>query len=238
MTARSRAGHLVVTVSVMGFTAALPPAAPAQGAGASYPRMAPIEQYRMTPSAEITLARSAAPASISGDAAVLVLGATGYETAAQGRNGFVCLVERSWANDVGNAGFWNPKMRGPTCYNPAAVRSVLPAYLTRTEWVLSGLPEEKIAERSRAVAGANGIQPDVGAMCYMLSRDGYLGDDVGGPWHPHLMFFLPRTPAAAWGANVEHSPVFFNDVGSSAYTTFMVTVARWSDGARDSTSRN
>jgi hypothetical protein len=50
------------------------------------------------------------------------------------------------------------------------------------------------------------------------------------------MFFLPRTPSTPWGANVEHSPVFINDVAGSPYTTFFVTVARWSDGAQDSAS--
>ncbi|MEO8923218.1 MAG: hypothetical protein ABI330_10420 [Caldimonas sp.] len=43
------------------------------------------------------LARSAGPPAISTDAAVLVLGARGYETSVQGKNGFVCFVQRSWA---------------------------------------------------------------------------------------------------------------------------------------------
>jgi hypothetical protein len=50
-----------------------------------YPRMAPIEQYLMDKTAEIQLARSAAPESISRDATVLVLGRQGYETAVEGR---------------------------------------------------------------------------------------------------------------------------------------------------------
>ena len=235
---RSKAGRLVSGMSVVGFAALLPASGRAQGAAASYPNMAPIEQYRMASSAEVALARSAAPDSISGNAEVLVLGATGYESTAKGKNGFVCMVQRSWANDFGDPGFWNPKLRGPICFNPAAARSVLPLYLTRTQWVLSGLSETTMEERSRAVTGATGITPEAGAMSYMLSKAGYLGDEVGGPWHPHLMFFLPRTPSAAWGANVEHSPVFINDVAGSPYTTFFVTVARWSDGAQDSTSRN
>ena len=70
----------------------------AQDAKTAYPVMAPIEQYReASASAEIALARTAAPTSISGDASVLVLGNHGYETAVKGKNGFVCLVWRSWA---------------------------------------------------------------------------------------------------------------------------------------------
>jgi hypothetical protein len=45
--------------------------------------------------AEIALARSAAPDAISRDAEVLVLGRNGYQTAVTGKNGFVCVVERS-----------------------------------------------------------------------------------------------------------------------------------------------
>jgi hypothetical protein len=64
---------------------------------AAYPAMAPVEQYRMASRQdEIALARTAAPASISAEAEVLVLGSQGYETAVKGKNGFVCFVERSW----------------------------------------------------------------------------------------------------------------------------------------------
>lgn len=219
-------------VAVIGLTAALATSARGQAVATSYPSMAPIEQYRMTRAAEIALAKSAAPDSIANDATVLVLGASGYERAATGKNGFVCVVERSWANDFGNADFWNPKVRGPICFNAAAARSVLADYLNRTTWVLAGLPTAAMEARSRVST------PAVGAMCYMLSQDGYLGDNVGGPWHPHLMFFLPRTPAAAWGANVAHSPVRLYDAAGAAYTTFLVVVEHWSGGARDSASVN
>src|SRR3974390_312352 len=62
----------------------------------AYPEMAPAAQYRIgKPQDEVALARSAAPASISADAEVLVLGRNGYETAVKGKNGFVCFVEGS-----------------------------------------------------------------------------------------------------------------------------------------------
>ncbi len=88
--------------------------------------MAAIEQYRSANAAdEIALARSAAPAAISGDAEVLILGSHGYESAVKGKNGFVCIVERSWATDFDDAEFWNPKIRAPICFNAPSVRSVL-----------------------------------------------------------------------------------------------------------------
>ncbi len=95
---------------------------------AAYPTMAPVEQYRVAgASEEIALSRSAAPVSISGDASVLTLGDHGYDTAYQGKNGFVCLVQRSWAAGFDEPEFWNPKLRSPICFNPAAARTVLPS---------------------------------------------------------------------------------------------------------------
>ena len=65
----------------------------AQQAQTAYLKMAPLEQYLMADrNAEMALARSAAPESISRDAEVLVLGRHGYETAVKGKNGFVCMV--------------------------------------------------------------------------------------------------------------------------------------------------
>src|SRR5499427_4435532 len=97
-----------------------------------YPKMAPVDQYLMERNAEIQLARSAAPDSISRDATVLVLGRQGYETAIEGKNGFVCKVERSWMASFDWPEFWNPKVRGADCLNPQAARSILPiAFLRR-----------------------------------------------------------------------------------------------------------
>src|SRR5271168_974759 len=102
----------------------------AQDTKIPYPSMAPLEQYLMPDrNEEIKLARSAAPDSISGEAEVLVLGKAGYETAVPGKNGFVCLVERSWTAGINDSNFWNPKTRGPLCLNPPAVRSYLPRVL-------------------------------------------------------------------------------------------------------------
>jgi hypothetical protein len=70
--------------------------AQAQDPKTPYPSMAPFDQYLMERTAEIALERSAAPESISQDAEVMVLGQHGYETVVTGKNGFVCVVERSW----------------------------------------------------------------------------------------------------------------------------------------------
>ena len=97
----------------------------AQDAATPYPKMAPIDQYLMADqAAEMALARSAAPESISRDAEVLVLRRHGYETAVQGKNGFVCVVGRGWSA-AADPDYWNPKVRVPMCVNAAAARTYL-----------------------------------------------------------------------------------------------------------------
>ena len=203
----------------------------AQETKALYPAMAPVEQYRSAD--EVALARSAANEAVSRDAEVLVLGSRGYETAAKGTNGFVCVVERSWAVNFDNPQFWNPKLRAPHCFNAAAARSVLPAYLKRTELVLSGMPKDQVeVQMKEAVAKKVFGAPEQGAMCYMMSKQGYLNDDAGH-WHPHLMFFLPPTEPAAWGAGMKGSPIFASKDPAGRMTVFMVPVGKWSDGTPD-----
>ena len=205
----------------------------AQPAKAPYPAMAPVEQYRMASAEEVALARSAANEAVSRDAEVLVLGSHGYETAVKGTNGFVCMVERAWANDFDNAEFWNPKMRAPHCFNAAAARSVLPAYLERTKLVLSGWTKEQVEERMKAAVAKKVFgTPEPGSMCYMMSKQGYL-NDTDGHWHPHLMFFLPPTEGASWGANLKGSPVFATTGAPEPVTIFLVPVTRWSDGTME-----
>lgn len=198
-----------------------------------YPAMAPAERYRMAdPRDEIELARTAAPPSVSADAAVLVLGKLGYETAVKGSNGFVCFVERSWTAGFDDPEFWNPKIRAPNCFNPPAVRSVLPQYLQRTEWALSGIGRAQMIEKARAAfASGQFVTPEVGSLSFMLSRRGRLGDDAAGPWLPHVMFFVSHGQAPVWGAGLEASPVLGADAGPFEPTVLFVPVRAWSDGS-------
>jgi hypothetical protein len=196
-----------------------------------YPAMAQIGQYHVASSAEeIALARSAAQKSISADAEVLTLGDHGYETAVKGKNDFTCVVERSWATDFDDPQFWNPKLRAPICFNSAAARTVLASYLERTKWVLAGLSQTAMLERTKsAIAAKTFLMPAPGAMCFMMSKQGYL-NDANGHWHPHVMVFLAHTDEASWGANVDGSPVFAAQGNPEPITTFMVPVTEWSDG--------
>ena len=221
-----------------GLAAGGAPAATDTGDGAgSYQRMAPLDRYLIAdPGSEIALARSAAPAAISAKATVLVLKPHGYETAINGTNGFTCLVERAWMSPFDNAEFWNPKLRGPVCYNPAATRSILFYTLTRTKLALAGHTREEILNEVRAALARRELpRPEPGAMSFMMSKDGYLSD-AGGHWHSHLMFHVPKAPAATWGANLPGSPVLLDDREVPEETIFLVPVAHWSDGTEAPTS--
>jgi hypothetical protein len=210
---------------------ALSMGAPAMAADTkpTYPSMAPIAQY-MVAGDEAALARSAAPPSISDDAGVMVLGKNGYDTVAKSKNGFLCIVERSWASNLDDPAFWNPKLRGPICFNAAAARSVVPGYLERTRWVLAGVSREEMTARIKSeIAAKTYMMPEAGAMCYMLSKEQYLSD-TGGHWHPHLMFFVAHADLASWGAELKGSPVMGAAGNPDPVTTFFVPVAKWSDG--------
>ena len=207
---------------------------PALDRSTAYPSMASIEQYLMPDrNAEIALARSAAPAAISSDAKILVLGWRGYETAIEGRNGFVCMVERSWTSPFNSAEFWNPRIRVPQCFNPAAARSILPLTFKRTEMVLAGLSKAQMIDSIKAGFDNKELPaPEPGAMCYMMSRAGYLNDAVGH-YVPHLMFYFPLTDKSSWGADLPDSPVTLNPQfrdGPEPITEFVIPVGKWSDG--------
>lgn len=203
----------------------------AQAHATAYPTMAPLEQYLMPDvKSEIALARSAAPPAIADSAEVMVLGQNGYTVAVKGQNGFLCIVERSWAKNTNDPEFWNPKVRGPNCFNAQAASTLEPVYLMKTKLVLAGRSRAAIA---RAITSAfetkelPALAP--GAMCYMMSKEQYLGDRAKGSL-PHVMFFRPGDAAKSWGANLPGSPISAVRESEARATVFIVLVHRWSDG--------
>jgi hypothetical protein len=232
-----RFGVFTVFAQVVGLGAVAQ--AQAQGGGTTYPSMAPVEQYLIVDrNAEIALARSAAPKSISDSAEVLVLGRHAYETAVKGTNGFVCTVFRSWTAGSDDPDFWNPKLRAPICFNAPAARSYLPIMVERTRLVLGGKPKAQVFETVRSEFEKKqlpALEPD--AMCYMMSKQGYLGDRAGH-WHPHLMFFVPSADAKAWGADLPGSPIIEADDPANRLTVFLIPVAKWSDGTADADAQH
>lgn len=208
-----------------------PADARAQAAKAPYPAMAPLDQYLISDEkAEIALARSSAPASISDAAEVMVLRRDGYATAAKGSNGFVCIVERSWAKPTDDPEFWNPKVRAPNCFNPAASRTFLPIFLMKTKLVFAGKSRAEILAATTSSLDKKELPALApGAMCYMMSKQQYL-EDGGKSWHPHVMFFVSGDAEKSWGANLPGSPVIAGKDPEERVTVFMVLANTWSDG--------
>lgn len=214
----------------------------AQDAAAPYPNMAPVEQYLMDRNQEIALARTAAPEAISRDATVLVLGRHGYETAIEGKNGWVCWVGRGWGAIFDWPEFWSPKIRAADCMNPPAARSILPFVYKRTELLLAGHSKlEVIAALQAALEKKELPALEPGAISYMMAKSSYLTDQ-GGHNGPHLMFYASTRDAAVWGANLPNSPVmavYYWYLSEQSYpqlqtfppiTVLMVGADKWSDG--------
>ncbi len=214
----------------------------AQDAKQPYPNMAPIEQYLMDRDAEIALARSAAPDAISHDASVIVLTRHGFETAVEGKNGWVCWVGRGWMGMFDHPEFWNPKVRAAECINPPAVRSVLPYAYKRTELLLAGHSKQEVIAAIKAAIDKKELPAlEQGTVSYMMSKDSYLSD-YGGHNAPHMMFYETTKDGAAWGANLTNSPVLAVNywyISAEAYpqlksfpplSVFLVGVTKWSDG--------
>ncbi|HKD84805.1 MAG TPA: hypothetical protein VKB58_08660 [Terriglobales bacterium] len=200
---------------------------------ASYPSMAPLDQYLMPDrNAEIALARSAAPQAISGDATILVLGRHGYETAVEGKNGFVCVVERSWMSPIDSVDFWNPKLRGPVCFNPPAARSILPVTYKRTEWALAGQSKDQIIAGNKAAYDNKELPAlEPGAMSYMMSKQAYLTAHGGNL--AHVMVYTPHGNPADWGNGVPNAPLALNPQFKDAepIDVWVIAVGTWSDGS-------
>src|SRR6516225_5099511 len=186
----------------------------AQDATTPYPNMAPIEQYLMDRTAEIALARSAAPSSISDGAEVMVLGREGYQTAVKGTN---------------EAEFWNPKMRAPHCFNAQAARSFASIYLMKTRLVLAGKSQAEIAQAIALALDKNELPAlEPGAMAYMMSKQQYL-NDRGKSWHPHVMFYSPGDMTKTWGADDPNSPVMVANDPQERVPVLFVLADKWSD---------
>lgn len=219
---------LLSTFAVLVPLIASQPAA-AQETSTTYPKMAPIEQYLMDRTAEIALARTAAPESISRDAEILVLGRHGFETAVKGKNGFVCIVGRGWSS-AADPDFWNPKVRVPICANAPAARTYLLAITKITDLVLAGRNLTRVNEAIANAVAKKELPPmELGAMCYMTGKQGY-GGDVVPHWPPHLMFFYSDTDPAIWGANLPGSPVIGIADPLARLTQFVIAVEKYSDG--------
>jgi len=203
---------------------AILPVSSLQAQSHTYP---PVRDYLMQQDAEIALARSAAPDTVSTHATVKILTTSGFKVAAQGDNGFVCLVLRGWsAPTFTPAPFrdlvYDAKVRAPICFDPVASRTVLPLQELRTQLALQGKDPDEIAH-GVTEAYALGKLPKMEGVsfAYMWSADMYLASGVGA-FHPHIMVYAPYYDNATLGANPFGGMAPF--VSDDAGTPFAVVV--------------
>jgi hypothetical protein len=190
-------------------------------------RYPPLREYLMPRDAELALARTAAPPNVTKRATMKILTESGYRVDHEGDNGFVCMVMRGWAAPTYTpAAFrdlvYDPKVRAPICFNPVAVRTVLPYQELRAKLAMEGKTPDQIATGVQS-AYVKGELPKIEAVgfAYMWSADQYLAPGVGA-WHPHMMVYTPYYTNAMLGGNQFGStlPAVTDDAG----TPFTVTV--------------
>jgi hypothetical protein len=146
----------------------------------------------MDRTAEIALARSAAPPGVSAAARVLVLTDTGYIVADSGRTGVVCLVDRSWRHSL-----------EPHCYDAEGAATILPIAVFRGVERHRGRAEAEIQREVIAgLASGRFRLPRRPSLTYMLSSAQVLYNDEGkrvGAWLPHVMLYYPGLTNAELG---------------------------------------
>ena len=197
---------------------------------AESPKYPPLSEYMMAPDAEVALARSAAPEKVSAHATVKILTASGYKVAAQGDNGFVCMVMRGWAAPTFTPAqfrelVYYSKLRAPICFDPVASRTVLPLQELRAELGMQGKDPDGIAA-GVAMAYALGKLPKMEgvAFAYMWSAHQDLGPGVGA-WHPHMMVYAPYYENSMLGGNeVGGSLPCVSDDAGTPFTVVVIPV--------------
>jgi len=187
----------------------------------------PLAEYLMPRDAEIELARTAAPASISGRATIKILTKSGYEVAHQGDNGVVCMVMRGFSAPTYTPTpfrdlVYDPTVHAPICFTAPAARTAMPYYELRTRLAMTGKTPDQIAEMVQA-AYIKGELPrrDTVSFAYMWSAHQHLGPGIGA-WHPHMMVFAPDYDNSMVGGNEFGS--LLPQVTDDAGTPFTVVV--------------
>lgn len=190
----------------------------------------PLSAYMMSRDAEVALARSAAPANVSDRATIKVLTQSGYAVVRQGDNGFACMVMRGWAAPTYTPEqfrdlVYDPSVRAPICFDPAAVRTVMPYYEMRSKLGMEGNTSDRVAARIEA-AYARGELPhrDGVSFAYMWSAQQHLGPGIGH-WHPHMMVFAPYYRNAMLGDHEFGKPLpVVSDDGGTPFAVVVIPV--------------
>jgi hypothetical protein len=138
---------------------------------------------------QMQLAMSAAPAEVSSEATIYVLGASGFERARDGRNGFSCLVDRTVQNHVA-------KSLEPKCFDAEGTRTLLPVSLRIEALRAAGKSEAAIdSDITSGYKSGRFRAPRKPGLIYMMSPYNILARGPNntnfGHVAGHLMFYAP-----------------------------------------------
>ena len=195
--------------------------------------------YLMPVADEIALSRSAAPATISDAASVLVLQADGaYRKVAEGSNGWTCFTGRSWtapARFKDGKRIWSernfdPNIKAPQCFNAEATPAMLKVHKITTWHFMQGASTDDVdLAIGHAITSGKVQPPGNGAMSYMFSPNQVLTPD-GGRFHPHVMLYMPHVTQASYGQGSPMQGVPMVTEGGSIFATTVILSSHWSDG--------
>jgi len=215
------ARHLTLLVALAALSA---------DASAQESKYPPIDRYLMPRDAELALARTAAPPSLSERATIKVLTRSGFVVAHQGNNGAVCMVMRGFsAPTFTPAQFrdlvYDPTVRAPICFTAPAAKVAMPYYELRTALALAGKGPDEIAEAVKAAYTRGTLPRREGVtIAYMWSAHQHLASGIGA-WHPHVMLFAPNYDNAMVGGHPFGSllPQVTDDAGTP-FTVIVIPV--------------
>src|SRR2546423_7483252 len=133
---------------------------------------------------QIQLAESAAPASVTKDANIYILGSKGYQLARKGSNGFTCILDRQLIDTI-----------EPECFDAEGSATTLKSRFFIEEQRAAGIKEEDIA-RAVALGYKQGrfLAPRRPGIVYMLSDHNHVFDPSEKKiihFPGHLMFYAP-----------------------------------------------
>lgn len=166
---------------------------------------------------EIALAESAGPPSVAKDATIYILErGKGFTVAREGKNGFVCMVNRERADTL-----------EPECFDPEGVASIVPATLERAKLREQGTAPAEISKRI-AEGYASGLYraPRRGGVTYMLSAKNrvFAGKSVIS-YPPHVMIMAPYVKNSDIGADFKN-PMMPWVLGEGTPNAYIMVVTR------------
>lgn len=173
----------------------------------------------MDETAEIALARSAAPTAISGNADVWVLRRGGHEKVVSGTSGVACIVQRD-----------HPRSLYPLCYDAEGARTILQIALREQRLREQGWTTDRInADVAAAIERGELEVPSRSAVAWMQSPRQVIYAGADGPrigeWKPHVMIYMPYATEKTTGVMpLEDGDFMIREPGTA--TAHLIIISR------------